>query len=259
METFKREINAEAVRFKYEKGISSRTGREIHPYYEIILFFGERAELFSDLGHTAILPNTLVVIPKESYHQLNIIGDPHAYHRCVINFSASKELKPLIGESMTSLFVCEAGESVALLFQKLIKITESDWDEDTKKLLLHACLPLLLSELSQNEGSVTPLLDPVARGSVAYINAHLGEELSVAIVARHLNVSPSLLSHAFKKEMNISFYQYVLKKRLTHAFRRIQRGDAAAVVARECGFCDYSNFYRQYKKAFGCAPSDKKG
>ena len=258
MEPFKREINADTLRFKYEKGISSRTGREIHPYYEIILFFGERAELFSDLGHTAILPNTLIVIPKETYHQLNIIGDPHAYHRCVLHFSASEEMRALIEQSMTSLFVCEVGESVALLFQKLIKTAESDWDEETKGLLLRACLPLLLSELSQNEGSVTPLLDPVARGSLAYINAHLGEELSVAIVARQLNVSPSLLSHAFKKEMNISFYQYVLKKRLTKAFRRIRRGEAAAMVAADCGFCDYSNFYRQYKKAFGCAPSVKK-
>ena len=85
----------------------------------------------------------------------------------------------------------------------------------------------------------------------------VSEELSVEAVAKQLNVSASLLSHAFKKEMNISFYQYVLKKRLTLAFQKIKDGEPAVLVAERCGFHDYSNFYRQYKKAFGVTPSER--
>lgn len=257
METFEKKICAESLHFKYAKGISSRTGREFHPYHEIILFLGERAELFSDLGHTQILPDTLIVIPKETYHRLNIKGDPLAYHRCVIDFPDLPLLQPLIDGGMRRLLVGQVTPQIEFLFQKLIDTANGTTDEATASLLLSSCLPILLSELWSygTLGSTLPLL---AEQCLSYIHRHLTEDLSVERVAKELNVSPSLLSHSFRREMNISFYQYVLKKRLTLAFQRIQEGAGAALAASECGFCDYSNFYRQYKKAFGVAPSKKK-
>ena len=259
MKIFDHRINSDPVRFKYAKGVSLRTGKEFHPYHEIILFLGERAELFSDSGHTSVEANTLIVIPRETYHQLNIVGDPEAYHRCVVDFPDLPELQGLIDQVMTRLCVSEVSREVAFLFQKLIKIAENPADPETDALLLRSCLPLLLSELPREGIDWHSDLHPIAARSLSYINAHLSEELSVEAVAKQLNVSASLLSHAFKKEMNISFYQYVLKKRLTLAFQRIKEGEPAALVAERCGFHDYSNFYRQYKKAFGRAPSERNG
>jgi AraC-like DNA-binding protein len=90
---------------------------------------------------------------------------------------------------------------------------------------------------------------------VEYINGHLSESLTVAGIAKRLNISPSLLSHAFKNEMNIAPYRYILKKRLVLAQHKIARGESATAAAIECGFGDYSGFYKQYKKTFGTSPS----
>ena len=259
MKNFDHRINSEPVRFKYAKGVSLRTGKEFHPYHEIILFLGERAELFSDSGHMPVEANTLIVIPRETYHQLNIIGDPEAYHRCVVDFPDLPELQTLIDGSITRLCVSEVSREVAFLFQKLIRVAVTPADAETDALLLRSCLPLLLSELPREQTDWCSGLHPLAARSISYIHAHLSEDLSVEAVAKQLNVSASLLSHAFKKEMNISFYQYVLKKRLTLAFQKIRDGEPAVLVAERCGFHDYSNFYRQYKKAFGVAPSERNG
>lgn len=257
MKNFDYRINSDPVRFKYAKGVSLRTGREFHPYHEIILFLGERAELFSDSGHTPVEANTLIVIPRETYHQLNIVGDPEAYHRCVIDFPDIPALQSLINGSITRLCVSKVSREIEFLFQKLINAANGTVDGETAALLLTSCLPILLSELPREGSDWQSNLPPIAERCLSYIHRHLSEELSVERVARELNVSSSLLSHSFKREMNISFYQYVLKKRLTLAFQRIKEGEPAAFVAQGCGFRDYSNFYRQYKKAFGVAPSGR--
>ncbi|MBQ8431993.1 MAG: helix-turn-helix transcriptional regulator [Clostridia bacterium] len=255
MTEFSKEIQADSILFRYAKGVSSRRGREFHPYHEIILFLGEQARLYSESGHTDVLPNTLIVIPKETYHQLNILGAPQSYHRCVLHFPDLPALAELIAGSMTSLFVTPVGEEVAFLFQKLIRTLEGDASEATRAVLLQAALPLLLSEIRREGDSFRPRLHPIVEESLSYIGSHLTEALTVDRLARRLNVSASLLSHTFKQEMNISIYQYILKKRLTMAFQRIGAGAPAVTVATECGFSDYSNFYRQYKKAFGISPS----
>jgi AraC-like DNA-binding protein len=57
--------------------------------------------------------------------------------------------------------------------------------------------------------------------------------------------------------MNISVYQYMLRKRLILAQQKIRDGESATAAAMLCGFNDYSSFYKQYKKLFGVSPSEK--
>ncbi len=258
MSEFSKEMRAEEVLFRYAKGVSSRRGREFHPYHEIILFLGERATLYSEAGHTSISPGTLIVIPKETYHQLNIEGLPQSYHRCVLHFPDLPALGEVIGRSMTALFVTPVGEETSFLFQKLIRTLDTEASESVRALVLRSVLPLLLSEIRREGEDFRPHLHPIVEESLSYIGNHLTEPLTVEHLARELRVSASLLAHTFKREMNISIYRYILKKRLTAAAHRIGSGEPAVTVAAECGFSDYSNFYRQYKKTFGSSPSKRK-
>ena len=83
-------------------------------------------------------------------------------------------------------------------------------------------------------------------------------KITVAKISETLNVSKSCVAHIFKKEMNISIYKYILEKRLILAHNKILDGMPATLVALECGFSDYSGFYKQYKKMFNTAPSYSK-
>ena len=63
-------------------------------------------------------------------------------------------------------------------------------------------------------------------------------------------MSVSTFTQSFKRDMNISVYQYILRKKLILARQRIHEGESATAAAMSCGFNDYSSFYKQYKKMF---------
>ena len=235
------------------------TGREFHPYHEIILFLGENASLYTETIKSPIKPNTLIVIPKETYHQLNIIGSPEGYNRCVLHFYDRPDLKELIEKNMNELSVINLSDELSFYFETLIKRAKSPGTDAENKLVLKSSLVLILDELARNRASYKSAtsINPIVSRAILYITENIKNKLSLKEIAQTLNVSESLLSHTFKDEMDISLYKYILKKRLVMAFEKISEGTPAAIAATECGFLEYSNFYRQYKKAFGFSPSTK--
>ena len=255
MNTFERIINSKNISLKFAKGVSSMKGREFHPYNEIIYFFGESAYLFSETVSTVIKPDTLIIIPKETYHQLNIIGKEDEYERCVLHFYDIPEIDELVKKTLSELYITETNQGLSFLFDKLKKITDKENTDE----ILKAVLILILNELKSESivHKTVPEINSIVQSSVLFIAENIGGDLSISRISKHLNISESLLSHIFKDEMNISIHKYILKKRLITAFEKISSGCPATVAATECGFSEYSNFYRQYKKAFGFPPSAK--
>ena len=260
MDTYIKEIKSEKMTFRHARGASLMSGREFHPYHEIILFMGAHAVLYSETQRTEISPNTLIVIPKETYHQLSIVGEKESYTRCVLNFYDTEELLPFIGKAMNGLSITTPGEVVLDLFGLLMRTADSGVGGREGELILGSALTLLLSELKCGTlvaESAFPI-DSLVSESISYIIDNLSLDLSISGIARQLNVSESHLSHTFKKEMNIPIHKYIMKKRLAAAFEMISTGTPVTIAAEECGFCEYSNFFRQYKREFGFSPSNSR-
>ncbi|MBQ9922513.1 MAG: helix-turn-helix transcriptional regulator, partial [Clostridia bacterium] len=60
-------------------------------------------------------------------------------------------------------------------------------------------------------------LSATVSSALAVIDEKYAENLSVEKIAGLLYVSPSTLAHKFNKELNISVYRYITKKRLSVA------------------------------------------
>lgn len=97
--------------------------------------------------------------------------------------------------------------------------------------------------------------DDVGRELIAYINAHLTEELSLASLSAQVHMSPSQVNRVFHRVTGTSVYHYILSKRLILAQSLIVSGESAVGACEKCGFRDYSAFYRLYKKRMGTAPT----
>lgn len=257
-QNFKYYIKDRDIIFKYAFGPTEETNKEFHSFNEIILFLEGDAELISENIHSKILPDTLIVIPKETYHQVIIKGDAQNYHRCTLHFPDIPEFIINSKNSSGKIFLAEYNSDFIFMFEKLIKISKSP--TLNANVQLRALLSLILCEMSTkytdncNQNTQSELLLAV----IGYINQNLNRDISVQTIARANNISVSSLAHIFKKEMNISIYQYIIKKRLILAHRKICDGQLASTVAVECGFNDYSGFYKQYKKTFNCSPSGKR-
>ena len=62
--------------------------------------------------------------------------------------------------------------------------------------------------------------------------------------------------HKFKAVTGGSVYGYINQKRLTSALAMLRKGASASDAAKECGFSDYTVFYRSFKKMYGFSPGE---
>lgn len=103
-----------------------------------------------------------------------------------------------------------------------------------------------------------PQPDTPAYRIIRHINAHLDEPLSLEGVCSHFYISKSQLSRLFKKATGTTFWQYITIKRLAKAQQLLAAGGHPTHIYTQCGFNDYSAFYRAYVKAYGIAPGAEK-
>lgn len=90
-----------------------------------------------------------------------------------------------------------------------------------------------------------------------YIDAHIGQALTISEVAQEVNRSASSITHTLKAQIGLSFQQLLINKRLAN-FEHIILGDPTQQiqqVASASGYEDALYFSRLYKKHRGQSPS----
>ncbi len=98
--------------------------------------------------------------------------------------------------------------------------------------------------------------ESLIRGVTAYIDANYTQSVRGDDLARRFGVSVSYLSHEFTRITGRSIYDYVLSRRIELARQMMQTDMPLQEIAARCGFRDYSNFLRVFRKAAGVSPSE---
>lgn len=92
-----------------------------------------------------------------------------------------------------------------------------------------------------------------------YINKHFSENISLEQVADLAGFSKYHFSRIFRQYAEISFYQYLNRKRIMHAATLLMEPDISITeISLQCGFSSISAFIRMFKLQKGCTPSDFK-
>ena len=91
--------------------------------------------------------------------------------------------------------------------------------------------------------------------SSSYIDAHLGDNLSLVVLCQKLNVSKNRLYKCFHQYFNCTISEYITRKRVEKASELLLNTDLPlSEVAEKTGFNDYSYFFKVFKKSTGCTP-----
>ena len=234
-----------------------------HRFYEIYCFRSGNV-MFSAEGNVYPLePEDIMIFNKAETHHL-ILKDNTSYSRIYVHFAPTHDLDPEFGRILLSPFKDRAlgmhnlyparlsPDSKRIYY--LEQICKTD-DEIKKQLYLMA----LLHELSDDFPRIqdTPIVPSKSNISkiTHYISTHITEDLSIEHLCERFYVSKSQLHRNFKNELGITVGDYILSKRLTRAQNLIQKGKKATNIYSECGFKNYTTFFKAYKKKFGYAPS----
>ena len=93
-----------------------------------------------------------------------------------------------------------------------------------------------------------------AAAVIKYINRHLSDDLSLISLAERFYLSKTHLNRLFKQSTGTTVWDYIIVKRLFLARKLINAGESPSKVYSQCGFQDYTTFYRAYKQHFGVCP-----
>lgn len=88
------------------------------------------------------------------------------------------------------------------------------------------------------------------------ISRHLSEPVTLDSIAATLFVSKYHLAHTFKQYMGVSIHQFVINLRLAKAREMVDAGLPLKNVSAECGFSNYSNFYKIFRSHVGMSPTE---
>ncbi len=149
------------------------------------------------------------------------------------------EIKPLVKQLIASCQDREFGSAAlqqALLVQLMVLVN---------RITMNPQLVATVERDSQDP-RIPVLLD--------YINAHLGEDLSIQVLSEKFYFSRFYLMHQFKAQTGFTLHQYILKKRLNLANTLFQQGQSLTAASHEAGFSEYSSFLRAFQKQFGMSP-----
>ena len=98
--------------------------------------------------------------------------------------------------------------------------------------------------------------DPI-RKSVAHLNAHYADSVSIDQLARISHYSVAQFRRLFTKLMRMSPSEYVTQVRITAAKTLLKTTDRLiADIAAETGFCDHSHFIKSFRRATGLTPNE---
>lgn len=177
-----------------------------------------------------------------------------------ISFDVSGvDLAPLLNRKFT------APQSVATLLQNMLREQEF-MDAYSNDIILYQ-LNLLLLQLQREAASpkagklqtanAVHSENEIIRQAQQFISAHIREKLSVPLVARQVDVSPSYLTALFHKNLQISPGEYIRRIKLQESKQMIRENDLNFTeIAAQLHYSTVHHFSRQFKEKFGITPTE---
>lgn len=245
--------------FYHEKEQGFLFPGESHPMPE--LTYVDQGSLHSVAdGQDLLLKQGDIVIygPNQWHMQYADIGVAPRY--VTISFDlAGEDLKPLLNRKFT------APQQAVSLLQQMLREQER-MDAYSNDMILSQLSLLLLILLRQTDAPTGAKLqtanavhseNEIIRRAQQFISTHIREKLSVPLVARQVDVSPSYLTALFHKNLQISPGEYIRRIKLQESKQMIRENDLNFTeIAAALQYSTVHHFSRQFKEKFGITPTE---
>ncbi len=256
---------------KYETNLSAYTPPHWHQAMELLLFV--KGSVICNFEHITLRakPGDLYLINSHQVHATRCSQD--AVYLCVhILPSSMCRYAPDFDQLSFSLAFdpedrekSAAYEELRIHMQEILHQVEQE--QEASKLESHARLfaaaailvrhfsqPLALEETRLRRSDMTRLL-PV----LDYTQLHHGEDLNLDGAANAMGLNKAYFCRLFKKNMGVSYIQYLYQVRTTAFCRELETSDDPIwEIAQRHGFREPKMLNQYFKELYGCTPSEKR-
>ncbi len=250
---FRQDISPDPTQFK----------THTHETYELYYFFEGKGVYRVEGTLYPLEPGDILIMRPAEAHCIDI-SDSKPYTRFSVHFNAKlfegidpngTLLAPFLNRTIGTYNRYRAENFKSSAYNVFIKNMIAD-AEDRRVQIITNLLPLLneiaVSFQSITETQINRTLDSRI---INYINRHISDDLSLDSICERYYISKSHLCHIFKKATASTVGEYITVKRLVKAKQLLAAGVPPTKAYGECGFKDYSAFYRAFKKTYGIPPS----
>ncbi len=240
-----------------------------HDFYEIWLYIsGEVKYMIEGRCYEIRTGDIMLLNTREIHHALT--SNNEVYERIVLwvdpNFLKSLSLEKA---DLTHCFEdveidnlvsmdFEMRQDIRSIMEKLLEM--EDYSGFGKELLYRAYITELMVKLNnltkekKRAYSSNAKKNALIAGMIDYIESHLGDDISIDVLAERFYLSKYHLSREFKKYTGVSIHRYIVLKRLIRSKDMMAQQYSVTDAFTLSGFGDYSNFFRAFKTEYGMTP-----
>jgi len=242
-----------------------------HDFLEIVLISGGSATHQTIYGPRTIGRGDLIVIRPSTWHAYRDCRRTVVWNCCLMpellgrppRWADSKgELDQLLWtgampQQTRGLMETRLNESQTRQMLKCLKALSSA-DTGTLEVVgrIYLLFDLIVRALGDAAGQTTDALHPAVRRAVALMRSRIEHDWSLDELARHARLDRSYLVRLFRKQLDASPIELLIRWRCERAAGLLLSTDkSAAEVGYEVGWDDPSYFARRFGMHFGQSPT----
>ena len=259
--------------FRYKDAYPKEVTLHHHDFYEVYFFLSGNVHYNIESRSYLLTPGDVLLISPMELHQPMFGAEQREYERIVLWIDKQfLEGFSLPGQRFTDCFDTEnprhtnllrpegvARQFLMFLLEQLISesVSEEPYQEISSLAYLAQVL-VSLNRLALKQRKEEPIAghDSTVYNVLGYINEHYSENLSLDDLANRFFISKYHLAREFQRLVGTSVHRYIVQKRLVMAKQMLSAGKPSTEVYQNCGFGDYSNFYRAFKAEYQISPKE---
>ena len=246
-----------------------------HDFFELFFLLEDHIDDIVEGMRYSLDPGSVVLVAPGQMHRPDVSGPARSIDRFVLWISS--EYVRVITDALPRLrytlwgdltgrnLIRPDSDNAALMRQLLFALHREDAHPGVDSASLSrgiiAQLLIYCARSIAGETDLAPHKAEVRYREIMQVYEHIvthlkDRELSVGMLAETFFMDKNTLTRQFKRQVGMTPGECIRRHRLEAVRRQIRHGVPMQRACVECGFSDYSAFYRAFRQAYGLSPSD---